>query len=120
MSGSYLDVVSAALQALDTEALVALYADGFAFEDPGLGQTIGTRDELRAYFEGLFGWADVSFGDVAVFSCGNRGAAEWTWSGTSPSSKRRFSIRGASIFEVGANGITRETIYYDPRPALGR
>jgi steroid delta-isomerase-like uncharacterized protein len=120
VSGSYLDAAGAALQTLDTEALVALYADGFAFEDPGLGQTVRTRDELRAYFEGLFGWADASFRDVEVFSCGSRGAAEWTWSGTSPVSNRRFSIRGASIFEVGASGITRETIYYDPRPALGR
>ena len=120
MSRNHLDAAGAALQALDTEALVALYADGFAFEDPALDQTISTRDELRAYFEGLFGWADVSFRDVAVFSCGSRGAAEWTWSGTNASLNRRFSIRGASIFEVGASGITRETIYYDPRPALGR
>lgn len=120
MSGSQLDALGAALQALDTEALVALYADGFAFEDPALEQTIRTRDELRAYFEALFGWADTSFRDVAVFSCGSRGAAEWTWSAISPSLNRQFSIRGASIFEVGASGIIRETIYYDPRPALSR
>ncbi len=107
----------AALQALDAEGLVALYADPFTFEDPASGEVITEREDLLGYFTALFSSPDVGFSDVEVFSCGDRGSARWTWSGTNRHG-HRFAIRGASIFEIGPEGISRETIFYDPTPSL--
>jgi SnoaL-like domain len=107
-----------ALEGLDAETLVGLYADEFSFEDAALGKTITDRTELRAYFDALFAWPDVSFSGFVAFSSADRGAAEWTWGGSRPNTRRAFAVRGASIFEHGPRGITRETIYYDPRGAV--
>lgn len=119
MAQDHLQRAVAALQALDAEQLVSLYADSFTFEDPALGEVISGRTRLRAYFESLFALPGVSFSDADVFSSGDRGAARWTWSGTNPRTGRHFAIKGASLFEVGPDGITRETIFYDPSPAVG-
>ncbi len=118
MSADHLQRALEALEALDAERLVALYADGFTFEDTSSGQVITDRTELRAYFDALFSLPDTAFGDAEVFSCGDRGAARWTWSGTNPRSRRPFAIEGASLFELGPGGITRETIFYDPTAAV--
>ncbi len=119
MSPDHLQRAAKALQELDVEGLVVLYADPFRFEDPALGQVITDREELRAYFTGLFGLPDVTFSDVEVFACGDRGAGRWTWSGTHPRTGARFTIQGASIFELRPDGIARETIVYDPTPVSG-
>ncbi len=117
MTSDHLQRAAAALQALDADDLVGLYADPFRFEDPALGQVLTGRQELRAYFAALFGASGTKFSDVEFFSAGDRGAGRWTWSATNSSTGRRFAIRGASIFELGPEGITRETIYYDPTPS---
>lgn len=117
MAPDHLQRAAAALQALDADGLVVLYAAAFRFEDPALGQVITGHEELRAYFAALFGSQDASFSDVEFFGDGDRGAGRWTWSGTNPRTGRRFAIRGASIFELGPEGITRETIFYDPAAA---
>lgn len=118
MTDEFLDHALAALQALDAERLVSQYADGFTFEDPSRGQVITDRAALRAYFDALFAPPDTAFGSVEVFSSGDRGAARWTWSGTNPRTRRPFAIEGASLFELGPGGITRETIFYDPAAAV--
>lgn len=117
MTPDHLRRAATALQALDADGLVVLYAERFRFEDPALGLVVAGREELRDYFAALFESPNVSFSDVEVFGCGDRGAARWTWSGTNPHTGRRFAIRGASLFELGPEGITRETIFYDPTPA---
>ncbi len=117
MTPDHLQRAATALQALDVDGLVALYADGFRFEDPSAGQVITGREELRAYFTALFGSLDASFSDVQFFGDGDHAAGCWTWSGTNARTGRPFAIRGASIFELGPGGITRETIFYDPAAA---
>lgn len=113
-----LEVAIAALESLDVETLVACFADGFVFEDTAVGQTITTTEELRAYFAGLFALPHVGFRGTRLFWGASGGAAEWTWSGTSDESNHPYSIKGASIFELGEDGITREAIYYDPSAAF--
>lgn len=112
MHPDHVSTACAALADLDCDALVALYAADAVFEDPALGQTVTGREALRAYFTNLFSLDGVGFSDVVGFACGDSGAAQWTWTAAG------FVIRGASIFELGPGGIQRETIYYDPRPAL--
>ncbi len=117
MSGSYVGTALAALQGLDTEMLVGSYADGFVFEDTAAGKTIAGRDELSGYFQGLFSIPDIAFSDITYFETGDRAAAEWVWSGTRPDGQP-FAVRGVSVFETSGEGIVREAVFYDPRPAF--
>ena len=118
MGGHTLAEASAALESLDAEVLVSHYAGSFRFQDAAAAKTITTRDDLLAYFRSLFALPDVGFTITAIFEDAEFGAIEWTWSGTSRAYNRPYSIMGASIFQLGEQGIERETIYYDPRPAL--
>ena len=107
-----------ALIELDAKALVALYAPDFLFEDTASGDRITNKSELRAYYDRLFSFPDVSFTEISFFSMGDRAAGRRTWGGSSLQSGDKFVIRGASLFKLGAGGIEEEIIYYDPRSAF--
>lgn len=117
MDSDVLQQAERALVALDTEALVSVYAADFIFEDTASGDRITERDELKAYFDRLFSMPDVNFSDVSFFGLGDRAAGRWTWEGTSLQSGQRYSIRGASLFKLEGNRIKEEIIFYDPRSA---
>lgn len=117
MESKVLNRAVEALISLDGEALVALYADGFVFEDTSTREFITDRKALREYFDRLFSLPEVKFSDASFFSCGDRGGGEWTWSGKSIKSGKDYSIRGASLFILGNGRILKETIFYDPRTA---
>jgi steroid delta-isomerase-like uncharacterized protein len=106
-----------ALVALDTKALVSLYASDFLFEDTSSGDRITDKDELKAYFNRLFSLPDVNFSNVNFFGLGERAAGQWTWGGSSLQSAQRYSIRGASVFKIEGDRIKEEIIFYDPRSA---
>jgi len=107
-----------ALVSMDAEALVAMYARDFLFEDTASGDRITDREELKDYFERLFSMPDVNFSEVSFFSLGNRGAGRWTWGGISVQSGESYSVRGASLFKLVGDKIKEEIIFYDPRSAL--
>jgi steroid delta-isomerase-like uncharacterized protein len=117
MTVDILERAAAALTALDTDALLSLYADDFSFEDTSSGECINDKERLREYFRRLFLLPRVRFSEVAFFRCGDLGAGEWTWSGLSLESNQPYSIRGASLFTLDHERITREVIFYDPRNA---
>lgn len=117
MDSDVLQQAERALVALDTEALVSVYAADFIFEDTASGDRITGRDELKAYFDRLFSMPDVNFSDVSFFGLGDRAAGRWTLEGTSLQSGQRYSIRGASLFKLEGNRIKEEIIFYDPRSA---
>jgi hypothetical protein len=106
-----------ALTGLNAEALVALYAPKFLLEDTSSGNRISDKAELRDYYDRLFAWPEISFIDVSFFALGERAAGQWTWCGRSQSGEK-FSIRGASLFRLGEDGIREEILFYDPRPAV--
>ena len=106
-----------ALEALDADALVSLYAEDFLFEDTSAGIQIKDKAELRAYFNRLFQWPNCAFYDTNYFGLGKRAAGQWTWGGSSNPSGEKFSIRGASLFKIEGDSIIEEIIFYDPRPA---
>ena len=118
MTNDLLKQLKAALESLDIEGLVSLYADEFVFEDVPSNEMITTREELRIYFQQLSQLPGVKFSDVSFFACEDKAAGEWSWSGVKPNSGTEYSVRGASIIELRDGKIERETIYYDPRPAL--
>ena len=118
MGESPLLAVARALEALDTETLVGLYAEDFEFIDVAAGVSLTTHDELRTYFTNLFSMPGVAFnvGRTAWVADGV-GVAEWVWSGIG-SAGREFAVSGGSIFDFADSLIAREAIYYDPRPAF--
>ncbi|MBT8166254.1 MAG: SnoaL-like domain-containing protein [Acidimicrobiia bacterium] len=118
MENSHLASVFRALEALDVEALLDHYASEFRFEDTAAGVDIVDRGQLRSYFEALFSMPGVAFRVLHWFGDdGGNGTGEWVWSGLGPNGAR-FEVKGASVFELGPDGITRETIYYKP-PGAG-
>jgi ketosteroid isomerase-like protein len=118
---SNLDVLGEAeraLEALDAETLVSLYAEDFLFEDTSFSLRITDKAELRSYFDSLFSWPEVTFSNARYFGLGQRAAGEWRMGGLSRVSGEPFSIRGASLFKVERGKITEEIIFYDPRATL--
>jgi len=105
-----------ALTGLNAEALCALYAPEFLLEDTTSGNRISNKAELREYYDRLFSLPEVSFTDVSFFALGERAAGQWTWCGRTQSGEA-FTIRGASLFILGQDGIREEVLFYDPRPA---
>ncbi len=112
--GELLRHAEKALIDLDAEALVAAYAPEFLLEDTASGNRISNKTELRAYYDRLFSMPDISFSNVSFFSMGKKAAGQWTWCGTSPSGQE-FTIRGASLFKLGEDGIREEILFYDPK-----
>ncbi|MFN2187384.1 MAG: nuclear transport factor 2 family protein [Candidatus Promineifilaceae bacterium] len=118
MIDKILSEASRALSSLEAYALVACYAEEFLFEDASSGHRIMDKGRLLENYQQLFSSPGVRFSDIEFFSAGDRAAGEWTWSGISSRDGQRFSIKGASIFQIQEGRIVREVIYYDPRPAL--
>lgn len=114
----YLQKAEEALVNLHAEQLAACYAEVFLFEDPQDKQRITRKQDLLQYFQRLFALPEVAFTDVRVYEGETWAAIEWTWRGERKDGGS-FAIRGASVIEHRGDKILRESIYYDPRPALG-
>ncbi len=109
---------AAALAARDVDGLVSLYADEGVFEDVPSGESHAGTAAIRAMFEALFAPPHTRFRVAAVRSAGTWGVLEWVWSGQTRRSGAPFEVRGASVLEVAGSKVMKETIYYDPAPAL--
>lgn len=108
-----------ALETLDVEKIVSCYGEGFLLEDAAADQSISERDSLTEYYRRLFAMPGVKFTDIVVYDGGEWAALEWTWHGLRSGTTSKFRVRGASIIELEAGKIKRETLYYDPRPTSG-
>ena len=107
-----------ALEGLNTDNLLKIYAEPFVFEDTPAKLLISDRNLLREYFQQLFSLPEVSFSDIKLYEADNFAIIEWTWGGVSRTSGETFRVRGASVIELEGGKVRRESIYYDPRPAL--
>lgn len=118
MNDKLVQSAAAALESLDADKLVAHYADDFVFEDTPDSLRITSEERLTAYYRNLFALPGVAFEVTSVFHCEGWAGLEWIWSGTKPGRDGGYRIKGASIIEIRGGKIARESIYYDPRPAL--
>lgn len=118
MDANVLENAKGALETLDAKRIVACYADAFVFEDIASNERITDRGKLGLYFERLFSLPGVRFSDVVLLGGEDWAALEWTWSGARRDSEGEYRVRGASIIELRDGRIARETIYYDPSPAV--
>lgn len=117
MKSEVLERTEEALVALDSDSLIAAYADDFLFEDTSLGERIKSKTALKEYFDRLFAMPGVRFSEVNLFSCGEKAGGTWTWSGKSIKAGKDYSIQGASLFVLRDDKIVEEKIFYDPRSA---
>ena len=118
MSGKALKEAKEALEGLDADRIVNVYANEFLFEDSSSKECITDRKALREYFQQLFALPQVSFSDIRIFEAGSFATIEWIWSGVKRDTGKPYRVKGASVIELREGKISRETIYYDPRPAL--
>jgi len=118
---SVINDAAAAWSSYDMEKVASLYTDDIVYEDIAFGSIKRGKEELRAFIKECF----VMFSDwktevkSSVIS-GDWGYSEWIWSATHtgnhpklPATGKRFSIRGASVYELKEGKIKRKTDYYN-------
>src|SRR5882672_4619977 len=87
----------------DLDSILAFFADDAVLESPRGPHPWGTRftgkeairEGLAARFEGI---PDVHYGEDRHFVCDDRGASEWTLTGTTKSGVR-LEVRGCDLWE---------------------
>ena len=106
----------------DPERLLALFADDCVYEDVIQGVGARGKEELRSFVNRAFAAIpDFKYGLRNTFATGQWAVIEWVMSGTHtgdfpgmPATGKRFSsVRGASILELEAGKIHRESDYWD-------
>lgn len=111
-----------AMASHDLDRILALFTADAAWQEVPLNVDAQGHDAIRAHLEGVFAaTADIAYDVSSGFATGDQMAAEWTVSGTvtgnfpglPPGQGQRFSVRGASIFEVKDGKIARYTEYWD-------
>jgi len=96
--------------------ILAFFAEDAVFESPRGPHPWGTRfegkeavrDGLAARFEGI---PDVHYGEDRHFACGDRGASEWTLTGTTTGGVR-LEVRGCDLWEFRDGLIIRKDSYW--------
>ncbi|MCW2959631.1 MAG: putative snoaL-like polyketide cyclase [Thermoleophilia bacterium] len=117
-----LELVLDGFNAHDLDEIMRFFSDDCVFETPRGTEPWGTRlvgkDAVRAGFAGRFaGIPDVHYGDGTHFVAGDRGASEWTISGTTVEGER-IEVRGCDLWTFDADGrITRKDSFWKLREA---
>jgi ketosteroid isomerase-like protein len=100
----------------DLDTIMSFFADDAVFESPRgpdpWGRRFVGRDEVRAGLALRFaGIPDVHYGDGRHFVSGNRGASEWTLTGTTTAGER-IEVRGCDLWEFAGGRIVRKDSYW--------
>jgi ketosteroid isomerase-like protein len=99
----------------DLDAVMDLFSDDPVLEMPRGSSPWGTRargrDEVRRLLATRFaGIPDVHYGQDRHFVCGDRGASEWTLTGTAGA--KMIEVRGCDLFEFSAGKISRKDSFW--------
>lgn len=110
------------LNARDLERAVSCYSDNVHYEEPGLGWDLNGRDEVRAMYGPWFVNAELAATLDNAFATGDRGAFQFTMSGTilkelpglwpATAVGRVFSVRVAGVARLNADGLMTELVLY--------
>jgi steroid delta-isomerase-like uncharacterized protein len=107
----------AAWNAHDADKVASLYTDDVVYEDVAFGMVAHGHAEMRKMAAGFFtSVPDFKLEIVSKTSTGNRGSVEWVFSGTDVGlykTGKKFSVRGASIYEVRGGRFSANRDYYD-------
>ena len=100
----------------DLDAIMSLFADDCVFESPRGPDSWGrrfvgaqqVRDGLGARFTGI---PDVHYGQGRHFVAGERGASEWTLTGTTTDGER-LEVRGCDLWTFEGDKIVRKDSFW--------
>jgi len=101
----------------DPDKVASLYADDVVYEDVAFGLIAHGHAEMRKMAADFFvAVPDLKLDIVSSTSIGNRGSVEWVFSGTDVGvykTGKKFSVRGASIYELRGGKFSANRDYYD-------
>jgi ketosteroid isomerase-like protein len=111
-----LEQMAAAFNRHDLDAIMSLIADDCVFESPRGADPWGTRfvgraevrEGLAARFRGI---PDVHYGDARHFVAGERGASEWTLTGTTVEGER-IEVRGCDLWTFDGDRVVLKDSYW--------
>ena len=114
-----LEEIAAAFDRHDLDAIMAHLADDAVFESPRGAERWGTRFEgkaaVREAFAGRFaGIPDVRYSDDRHFVDGDRGASEWTLSGTTTDGER-IEVRGCDLWTFRDGLVVKKDSFWKIR-----
>jgi ketosteroid isomerase-like protein len=111
--------IAAAFDSHDLDRIMAHFGDDAVFESPRGPEAFGTRFQgaaaIRAAFQGRFdGIPDVRYRDDRHFVDGDRGASEWTLSGTTTAGQR-IEVRGCDLWTFRDGRVVVKDSYWKIR-----
>jgi ketosteroid isomerase-like protein len=111
--------VTKAFDEHDLDSIMAHFADDAVFEAPrgphAWGQRFVGLDEIRDAFAGRFtGIPDIRYQDAKHFVDGDRGASEWTLSGTTTAGER-IEVRGCDLWTFRDGAIVKKDSFWKIR-----
>ena len=111
-----LQAIADAFNRHDLDAIMSFFTDDAVIESPRGPDPFGRRFEGRAAVrEGLAarfsGIPDVHYGDDEHFVAGNRGASEWTLTGTTADGVR-LEVRGCDLWTFREGMVTKKDSFW--------
>jgi ketosteroid isomerase-like protein len=108
--------ITAAFDAHDLDGIMAHVADDAVFEAPRgpdpWGQRFTGREQIRNAFAGRFsGIPDIRYRDDKHFVDGDRGASEWTLSGTMTTGQR-IEVRGCDLWTFEDGRVVKKDSFW--------
>jgi ketosteroid isomerase-like protein len=111
--------IAGAFDRHDLDGIMAHFADDAVFESPRGPEAWGTRylgiDEIRTAFAARFsGIPDIRYQHDEHFVDGDRGASEWTLSGTTIDGTR-IEVRGCDLWTLRDGAVVKKDSYWKLR-----
>jgi ketosteroid isomerase-like protein len=111
--------ITTAFDQHDLDGIMTHFADDAVFEGPRgphpWGQRFVGRDEVRNAFAGRFaGIPDIRYRDEGHLVDGDRGASEWTLSGTMASGER-IEVRGCDLWAFRDGKVVKKDSFWKIR-----
>jgi len=111
--------IAAAFDRHDLDAILTHFADDAIFESPRgphpWGQRYVGADAVREAFAGRFaGIPDIRYRDDEHFVDGDRGASEWTLSGTTTEGQR-IEVRGCDLWTFRDGRVVKKDSFWKIR-----
>lgn len=111
--------ITASFDAHDLDGILAHFSDDAVFEGPRgpdrWGQRFVGKSEVRDAFAARFaGIPDIRYQGDEHFVDGDRGASEWTLSGTSTTGQR-IEVRGCDLWTFRDGKVVKKDSYWKIR-----
>jgi ketosteroid isomerase-like protein len=111
--------ITAAFDGHDVDGILRHFADDAVFEAPRgpdpWGQRFAGKEEIRKAFAGrISGIPDIRYQEDEHFADGDRGASEWTLSGTTTAGQR-IEVRGCDLWTLRDGKVIKKDSYWKMR-----